>query len=255
LKCPKCSGTAVSPEGLGGEKVCTNCGLVIDDPLLAFQFSKWVPKWPSNYSEEDSDTLREWLTNIRIVSCQLNLPNFPYAEEAARTIRKENGFFFRYQRLTKNKRETIAALVHLILREYGKERSIKEICEKLSLDNRLVLKQAWTLKKKFITTQQFQQNQKRSPEDYLYKYGCKITSNNHLLIKAKETLVKIQPKGGNPISLAAGALYHACKADKVRISKKNIGKTFCISHRTVDTNERRIRRILSTTVLTKQVTK
>lgn len=251
MKCPKCSGSTVSPEGLMGETVCTNCGLVIKENPVARHFSKWNPNWPSNYDREDSETIKEWLTTLRMVSCQLNLPNFPYREEAARAIRKENQLFSKSQRLAKNKRTSIAALVHLILREYGKERSIKEICKQLQLDSKLAMKQAWTLKKKIGTKKQFLKTKGKSPKDYLYKYGGKITSSNHLLLKAEECLVKVQKNGGNPISLAAGAFYHACKLERAKINKKLIGKTFFISDRTVDTNERKIRRLI-TAVTTKQ---
>lgn len=243
MECPKCSGGTVSPEGLMGEKVCTNCGLVIKKTPVARHFSQWNPEWPSNYDEKDSETLKEWLTALRMVSCQLNLPNFPYREEAARAIRKENQLFSKSQRLAKNKRATVAALVHLILREYGKERSIKEICQQLHLDSKLVMKQTWTLKEKIGTKKQFFQTQRKSSKDYLYEYGGKIASSNHLLLTAEESLAKIQKKGGNPISLAAGAFYYACKVERVKINKKVIGKTFFVSDRTVDTNERKIRRL------------
>ena len=244
MNCPECSGTTISPEGLLGEKVCPNCGLVIGEATVARHFSQWTPNWPSNWAEQDSDTLKEWLTALRMVSCQLNIPNFPYREEAARLIRKENESFFQSQRFAKDKRATVAALVQLILKEYGKECSIKRICQQLSLDGKLVLKQTWNLKKNLRAKQQLK-NQRKSSKEYLYKFGGKITCNNHLLLRAEETLAKVQRKGGNPVSLAAGAFYYACKVMRIRISKKVIGKTFCVSDRTVDTNERRIRRRLA----------
>ena len=245
MECPKCSGRTVSPEGLIGETVCTNCGLVIKENPVARRFSQWNPKWPSNYDEEDSETLKEWLTVLRLVSCQLNLPNFPFREEAARAIRKENQLFSKSQRLAKNKRAAVAALVHLILRAYGKERPIKEICQQLHLDSKLVMKQTWTLKKKIATKKQFLQTKGKSSKHYLYEYGGKMTSSNHLLITAEESLAKIKKKGGNPISLAAGAFYYACKVERAKISKQLVGKTFFISERTVDTNERKIRRLIA----------
>ena len=77
LDCPKCSGTIVYPEGLSGEKTCSQCGLVIDE-MPAFQISaNWVPEWHSNWDEDDSETTKQWLTNLRSVSCQLHLPDFP----------------------------------------------------------------------------------------------------------------------------------------------------------------------------------
>ena len=149
MNCPKCSGEAVSPEGLSGEKVCSICGLVLNGESLAkgIEFTQYNPEWFSNWSEQDSETLREWLTTLRTVSCQLNVPAFPYREEAARTIRKGNRLLFQSQKFGKNKRATIAALVHLILREYGKDRPLKDIAQQLSLDTRLVTTQAWILKK------------------------------------------------------------------------------------------------------------
>ena len=126
VKCPKCYGIIVYPEGLNGEKICTQCGLVIEETPAIKSFTKWAPEWHSNWSEQDSETLKEWLTTLRAVSCQLNLPNFPYREEAARTIRTQNHLLFKSQKLSKNKRATVAALMHLVLKEYGKMRSIKE---------------------------------------------------------------------------------------------------------------------------------
>jgi transcription initiation factor TFIIIB Brf1 subunit/transcription initiation factor TFIIB len=245
LKCPECGGTIVSPQGLLGEKVCTNCGLVVRKTLVARHFSQWTPDWPSNWGEQDSDTLKQWLTALRTVSCQLNIPNFPYREEAARLIRKEKRLFFQSQRLAKNKRATAAALLQLILREYGKERSIKNICQQLSLNSKLVMKQTWNLKENIRNKKQFLLTQKKSSKDYLYAYGGKIANSKHLLLRAEECLAKIQKKGGNPISLAAGAFYHACKVEGYKITKNVIGKAFGVSDRTVDTNERKIRRLIA----------
>ena len=245
MKCPECSGPTICPEGLVGEIVCSNCGLVVRETLATRHFSQWNPNWPSNWVEQDSDTLKKWLAALRTVSCNLNLPNFPYREEAARLIRKENQLFFQSQILTKNKRETVAALMHIVLREYGKERSIKKICEQLGLNSKLIMKQTWNLKEKLIAKKQLLQTQRKSSKDYLYKCGSKITRNDSLFLTAEKILTKFQKKGGNPISIAAGAFYYACKANKVKITKKVIGKTFSISDRTVDTNERRIRRLLA----------
>lgn len=243
--CPECRGTTVYPGGSIRERVCTNCGLVLGETSPARRFSQWNPNWPSKWIKEDSETLKQWLTTLRIVSCQLNLPNFPYREEAARLIRTKNHLFFQCQKLAKNKRETVAALMHLILREYGRERSIKKICQQLSLNSKLVMKQTWNLKKQIKPKKERQPTQRKSSKKYLYKYGGELTSNNQLLLKAQETLAKVKRNGGNPKSLAAGALYYACKLNKVKITKKAIGKTFCISDRTVDTNERKIRRLIT----------
>jgi transcription initiation factor TFIIIB Brf1 subunit/transcription initiation factor TFIIB len=245
MGCPECKGQTVYSGGSIRERVCTNCGLVLEKASLAQRFSPWNPDWPSKWVREDSETLKQWLTILRTVSCQLNLPNFPYREEAARLIRTKNNLFFQRQKLAKNKREAVAALMHLILREYGKDRSIKEICQQLSLNNKLVMKQTWNLKKQIKPKKERKQTRRRSSKDYLYKFGGELTSDNQLLIKAEKTLEKVQRKGGNPKSIAAGALYYECKLNKVNITKKTIGKTFSISHRTVDTNERKIRRLVN----------
>jgi transcription initiation factor TFIIIB Brf1 subunit/transcription initiation factor TFIIB len=242
-KCPWCSGTTVSPEGPKGEKVCTNCGLVIDNTSIIFSFKHWNPKWYSNWSPEDPETLKEWLTTLRAVSCQLKIPRFPYQEEAALKIRKAKSLFFQSQRFAKNKRATIAALIHLVLKEYNKIRSIKEICQELSLDTKSVLKQAWILKA-LNTEKDLLKIQRKTSKDYLLEYAIKVTNNKELLAFAEKTLAKIQNKGGNPISLAAGALYYASKTTMNPISKSQIGEAFHISPRTIDTNERRIRNIM-----------
>jgi transcription initiation factor TFIIIB Brf1 subunit/transcription initiation factor TFIIB len=141
-------------------------------------------------------------------------------------------------------RATVAALIQLILKEYGSERSIKGMCQQLSLDSKLVLKQSWSLKKKLCGRRRLGNSRKTSKE-YLYMYGGKLTCDSELLLAAENTLVRVNSKGGNPVSLAAGAFYHACKMKRIRVSKKLIGKTFSVSDRTVDTNERRIRRVLT----------
>ena len=245
MECPKCAGTTVHPEGLTGETVCTRCGLVIEENQTARYHTGWYPTWPSNWTEEDSETLREWLTVLRTVSCQLNIPSFPYREEAARTIRKERRIFFKSPIFGKKKRATTAALLHLILKEYGKERSINEISQQLSLDSKLVMKQAWTLKENMVAKKPLLKIQRKSAKDYLYEYGGKIIPSNHILNAAEQSLTRIQRKGGNPISLAAGAFYLACKANQIRISKQAVGKAFHVSDRTVDTNERKMRRLIA----------
>ncbi len=246
MNCPECSGNTIAPDGAVGEKVCTNCGLVTQETSGTHHFSQWNPEWPSTWSEKDSQTLREWLTDLRLVSCQLNIPSFPYREEAARLIRKEKRIFFQSQRLAKNKRETVAALLQLVLKEYGKQHSIKAICQQLSLNAELVMKQNWKLNDEIKTKTLVLPTPPKSPQNYLYNYGGKITNNPQLLTRARMALAKIQKKGGNPVSLAAGALYYACKKEKMKLTKEAIGKAFSISSRTVDTNERKIRRLITT---------
>jgi len=176
-----------------------------------------------------------------MVSCQLNLPSFPYREEAARVIRVKSDIFFRSQRFGKNKREAVAALVYLVIREYDEIRPLKEICQKLSLDHRLVMKYAWTMRKMTNFHKTF------SARDYLGKYGWKLTSDAKLIQAVEHLLTNIRNEiSGNPVSLAAGALYFLCRSRKMKVSKDDIGKAFNISPRTVYSNERRIRRLIST---------
>ena len=245
MKCQKCEGEVVYPEGLGGEVICINCGLVIDETPTFKSFTQWSPEWYSNWNQEDSDTLKEWLTTLRAVSCQLNIPSFPYREEAARTIRTKNHLIFRQQKLSKNKRVTVAALMHLILKEYDKNRSIKEISKELSLDSRLVLKQSWILNKTLNGEKERLNIPRKTAVDHLRENAGKITNDRELLLNAENILLKIRRSGGNPIGLAAGALYNACKETKTRISKEKIGQTFHISERTVVTNAARIRKLLT----------
>ena len=247
MGCPSCKGRVISPEGQNGEKVCSTCGLVLSKTPIAKEqsFTQWNPEWHSNWHESDSETLKEWLTTLRTMSCQLNLPSFPYREEAARRIRKENHILFQSQKFGKNKRATVAALLHLVLRHYDKNRPIKDICKQLSLDSKLVMKQSWALNKTVIDNQRkFIDIPRKTSTDYLFEYGGKITNDTTLLVEAEETLMKIRRTGGNPIALASGALYHVCKNRKIKVSKDQIGETFKISHRTVYTNEARIRTLL-----------
>jgi len=240
LKCPECHGTHVFLNRLEDEIICKKCGLVISQAQARQGFVKWTPKWLSNWSEEDSDTLREWLTTLRTVSCQLNLPNFPYREETARVIRLKSDILFRSQRFGKNKREAVAALIHLVLRKYNKMRPLKEICQTLSLDHRLVMKYAWTMQKMVNLHRTF------SAKDYLRKYGWKVTSVAALIQTAEQLLARIRKEiSGNPVSLAAGALSFVCKSKGIKMSKDEIGEAFYISGRTVYSNERRIRKLMS----------
>ena len=188
MKCQKCEGAIVYPEGLDGEKICGKCGLVIDETPSFKGYTQWAPEWHSNWNEQDSETLKEWLTLLRAVSCQLNIPNFPYREEAARTIRIQNHMLFKSQKLSKNKRATIAALMHLILKEYNKMRSIKEICKELSLDSRIVMKQSWLLNKTLKTKNQTMKIQRKTATDYLHEYAGKITTNKELILTAEKIL-------------------------------------------------------------------
>jgi transcription initiation factor TFIIIB Brf1 subunit/transcription initiation factor TFIIB len=243
INCQSCDGELVYPEGLNGEKICKKCGLVIDEPPTFKSFSQWTPEWHSNWNQQDSETLKEWLTTLRAVSCQLNIPNFPYREEAARTIRKQNNCFSKSQTLSKNKRATVAALIHLILKEYNKNRSIKEISNELFLDKKLVLRQTWILNKTLIHEGR-DGIQRKSATDYLFEKGGKINFNKEIISAAEKILLKIKGSGGNPIGVAAGALYLACKK-KAKISKDEIGRAFGISERTVYANELRIRRLIA----------
>ena len=235
MKCPECLGSLITPNGKSSEIVCERCGLVIAEFQDEQGFTKWTPEWYSKWNRRDSSTLREWLTALRIVSCQLHLPDFPFREEAARVIRKRSSTIFRSQRLGKNKKEAVTALIFLILREYEKMRPLKEMCESLSLDTSLVMKHTWLLRK--IT------KLKRiySPSDHLRYNAWKLTSNIELIKKAEDLLERLGKKvSGHPVSLAAGAFYHICKSMGLKFSKDEIGDVFHISGRTVYSNEKRI---------------
>jgi len=234
----------IYPEGLRGEKICSKCGLVLEINLPSKSFTTWTPEWYSNWNEPDSETLKEWLTILRTMSCKLHIPNFPYREEAARTLRKQKQVIFKSQKLSKDKRATIAALVHLVLKEYNKMRPIKEISQELSLDSKTVHKHSWILQKTLQPKKEPITNQRKTAIDYLQEYGGKITGNKDILIEAQKTLIKVKRSGGNPIGVAAGALYYTCKTKERSISKENIGEIFRISGRTVYANEARIRRLL-----------
>jgi len=239
MNCPECQGPLISPSGPQGETVCQKCGLVIQKIKTTQNFADWTPEWFSNWDEDDSDTLRQWLTTLRTISCQLNLPSFPYREEAARIIRTKSNQLFRSQRFGKNKREAIAALIHLILKQYNEMRPLKEISQTLNLDPRLVYKYAWTMKTILNLNNNF------TPKDYLKKYGPKLTTDTAHIQAAENILTTIHKKiSGNPASIAAGALYLACKDNRTKISKDEIGKAFHISGRTVYSSKRRITKII-----------
>ena len=240
----KCEGTIIYPEGLSGEKICKECGIVIDESPTFKSFTLWTPEWHSNWNEQDSETLKDWLTTLRVVSCQLNLPNFPYREEAAYTIRTQHRLLFKSQKLSKNKRATVAALMHLVLKEYDKMRPIKGIAKDLSLDSALVMKHSWILNKTLKTEQEHLKIQRKTAVDYLCENATKMSINKELFLSAESTLLETKVSGGNPIGLAAGALYHACKK-KTNISKEKIGEVFGISARTVYSNEVKIRKLMA----------
>ena len=241
MKCPECHGSLVSPNGIHGEIVCARCGLVITGFQHTRGFTELAPEWYSNWDKRDSGTLKKWLTMLRTVSCQLHLPDFPYREEAARVIRKRNAELFHSQMLAKNKMEAVTALIYLILRQYGEARSLKEICENLSLDSSLVMKHTWALRK-MTKIERFY-----SPSDHLRYNAWKLTANIDLIKKTDALLEFLAKKlTGNPVSLAAGAFYHMCKRNGLKLSKDEIGKAFHISGRTVYSNEKRINKKLFT---------
>ncbi len=243
-RCHRCNGAIIYPEGIGGEKICSKCGIVIDDAPSIRSDGQWSPEWYSNWTQDDSETLKEWLTILRSVSCQLNLPSFPFREEAARKIRTQRNVLFKSQKLSKNKRATVAALIQFILKEYNKNRSLKEISRELSLDNSIVEKQAWVLKKTLALQEPIRITRKTAI-NYLHEYASKITTNKELIQHAESTLLQLKRAGGNPIGVAAGAFYNSCKKNKIKISKEKIGEIFKISERTVYTNEARIRKLMS----------
>jgi len=214
FNCPECQGSLIFPNGQYSEIVCERCGLVITGFQDNQCFTEWTPEWYSNWDKRDSGTLREWLTALRTVSCQLHLPEFPYREEAARVIRKKSSNIFRSQMLGKNKKEAVTALVFLILRQYGEARSLKEICATLSLDTSLVMKHSWVLRKMTKLGISY------SPSDHLRYNAWKLTPNIELIKKAENLLEKLGKKvSGNPVSLAAGAFYHICKSKGLKLSK------------------------------------
>jgi transcription initiation factor TFIIIB Brf1 subunit/transcription initiation factor TFIIB len=241
LKCPDCGGSIVYPNGLEGEKSCSACGLVAEEMSTFEVYTHWAPEWNSNWTEQDSETLKEWLTTLRAVSCQLNVPNFPFREEVARTIRKQYHLLAKSQRLSKNKRATVAGLIHLTLKEYNKMRPIKEISKGLSIDQRTVTKQTWLLSKTLDDGKKTLKIPRKTSIAYLYEYAGKMATNKEL-VNAERILINLRRAGGNPVGLAAGAFYLVCKKNKTKISKEAIGQAFHISERTVYANEVRIRK-------------
>jgi transcription initiation factor TFIIIB Brf1 subunit/transcription initiation factor TFIIB len=239
MNCQKCDGQIVYPEGLNGEKICSRCGLVAEGTLSLKGYSQWTPEWYSNWNEQDSETIKEWLTTLRAVSCQLNIPNFPYREEAARTIRTQKRCLSKSQKLSKNKRATVAALIHLVLKEYKKARPIAEISDELKLDRRLVLKQTWILNKELNQENPKLRIKHKTALDYLKEKGHKVVIDKAILQEAEKILVSIKSSGGNPIGVCAGALYFACK-NRSKVKKEDIARTYGISARTVYANEVRI---------------
>jgi transcription initiation factor TFIIIB Brf1 subunit/transcription initiation factor TFIIB len=250
MNCQNCGGSIVHPEGLEGEKICSRCGLVIEHTPTVKSYCQWTPEWYSNYSQQDSETVKEWLTTLRAVSCQLNIPNFPYREEAARTIRTQTKLLTKSQTLSKNKRTTVAAIMHLVLKEYNKSRPIKDICRELGLDSRVVMKQTWLLNKTLSAKKTTIKISRKTAMNYLREFAGDLTEDRDLLLDAEKTLIQIRRAGGNPVGLAAGAFYYACKKKKNKISKEKIGEAFRISERTVYTNEARIRKLEAKTVMT-----
>ena len=208
------------------------------------KFNRWTMEWHSNWSPEEPESLKEWLTTLRTVSCQLRIPRFPYQEEAAIKIRKHKSLFLKSQRFAKNKRATIVALIHLVIKEYDKIRPIKQMCQELNMENKIVQKQLWMLKT-INTKKGLIKIQRKTPKDYLHEYADQITNKTETLAIAKKVIIKIQKLGGNPISIAAGSLYYASKTTKNQISKNRIEQVFQISPRTVDTNERKIRNLIT----------
>ncbi len=250
-KCPLCRGIQISPEGIKGEKVCTTCGLVSDHIYNVPMFTKWTPEWHSNWRPEDPESLRDWLITLRTISCQLKIPRFPYQEEAAIKIRKEKGLFLKSQRFAKNKRTTLVALMHLVLKEYNRTRSIKQMCQELNLDSKLAFKQVWVLKR-INTKKNVIKIPRKTSKDYLFEFSTRITGKEETLEFARNILRNLKKLSGNPISLAAGAFYYSCRITNTPISKDKIGEVFNISSRTVDTCERRIRNLIVKKSLIKQ---
>ena len=243
----KCRGTIVYPEGLDGEKICSNCGLSYRRNAFLHVLHSMDARVAFKLERTRLGNTQRMANYTNTMSCQLNLPNFPYREEAARTIRKQNHLLFQSQKLSKNKRATVAALIHLILKEYDKTRPIKEISKELCLDSRAVMKQAWLLNKKLNSTKVSLKISRKTASDYLFEFAGKITKDKDLILDAEKILARIKRSGGNPIGLAAGAFYLACKKKKINISKEKIGETFSISERTVYTNEAKIRKLLTMT--------
>jgi transcription initiation factor TFIIIB Brf1 subunit/transcription initiation factor TFIIB len=168
------------------------------------------------------------------------LPNFPYREEAARIIRLKSNVLLRSQRFGKNKTAAVTALIHLILRKYNEVRPLKEICDTIALDQRLVMKYAWAMRKMTNMHRTF------TAQDYLRKFAWELTSDATLIQAGDDLLTNLRKEvGGNPISLAAGVFYFVCQERKIRMSKDKIGEAFHISNRTVYSNERRISRFMS----------
>ena len=159
-------------------------------------------------------------------------------------IRKKKSLFLKSQRFAKNKRATIVALMHLVLKEYEKIRSIKQMCQELKIEIKVVQKQLWILKT-INNNRGLIKIKRKTSKDYLLEHAHQITNKKETLAFAKKVVTRIQKLGGNPISIAAGSLYYASKTTKNPISKNRIGKVFQISPRTVDTNERKIRNLIT----------
>jgi transcription initiation factor TFIIIB Brf1 subunit/transcription initiation factor TFIIB len=87
--------------------------------------------------------------------------------------------------------------------------------------------------------------QRKTSANYLYENSRKLVNDRQLIEFAEATVSRVKRAGGNPVGVAAGALYFAAKTKRAKLSKEDIGRVFNISARTVYSNEMRIRQLLS----------
>lgn len=142
-----------------------------------------------------------------------------------------------------HQREAVAALLFVFSKKYLKNHmSLKSLCETVGA-NRVKTGRYLT---RFILEDGLKSNYK-SPEDYVRAYGSRLSIDRNVVVMSVEIARHYHESsiaGVTPRTVAASALYLACKENGHPYTQREIAETFGIAEYTVRENCGRMKRCL-----------
>jgi len=137
-----------------------------------------------------------------------------------------------------------ASILYLSCKEQGYPILLKEICYAMGL-NKKEMKRALLIYSTLV--QKFRKTSKPSVEKYVERLSELLGLNERIKDKALEIVEEAKEKGliagRNPVSIAAAAIYYACKKLRYSITQKEIASKAFITEATLRNRYKELREI------------
>lgn len=183
------------------------------------------------------------LIEFRKVSDKLNLPEY-VVEEATKCF-----VFIRKKGFLKGREinSIVGACIYLFSKKNGLNLTLKQICEKLSINQKVLYSHYSDLCKKLDID--FSNMSPSLPIDYVEQLCSKFKLDRKIRIKCVELVKNMQDKqfhvGKNPTAVAIGGIYLACTYNNYFVSQSDLSVLSGVSAVTIRNISNRFNKILN----------